>query len=140
MAPWRFVGGSSRRDWHLTGLVVRCYVRRTHRRRRMPRRQRVTPAVLALVALLVLPGCVKPSIIPDEPDTITIRVSNNNPLDMTVYALNQTMRVRLGTVTTASSQEFTVSLHQVSPTGDLQLLADPVGSRRTLTSETIHVS
>ena len=91
--------------------------------------------------LLVLAplGCVKHSIFPDEPDTITIRVSNNNPLDMTVYAVNQSMRVRLGTVTTASTEKFTVSLHQVSPTGELQLLADPIGSRRTLTSEAIHV-
>jgi predicted acyl esterase len=82
---------------------------------------------------------VKKSVIPEEPDTITIRVSNNNPLDITVYAVNQTMRIRLGLVNTASSQRFTVSLHQVSPTGELQLLADPVGSRRGLTSEAIHV-
>jgi hypothetical protein len=42
-------------------------------------------------------------------------------------------------VSTASSQRFTLSLHQISPTGELQLLADPVGSRRTMTSEAIHV-
>src|SRR2546423_1663510 len=95
----------------------------------------------ALPVFLVLTsfGCVKHSVIPDEPDTITIRVSNNNSLDMTVYAVNQSMRVRLGLVNTASTQRFTVSLHQISPTGELQLLADPVGSRRTLTSEAIHV-
>jgi predicted acyl esterase len=94
--------------------------------------------VIALLA--ALPGCVKHSVIADEPDTITIRVSNNNPLDMTVYAVNQSMRIRLGTVTTASTQRFEVSLHQVSPTGELQLLADPIGSRRTMRSESIHVS
>lgn len=94
----------------------------------------------SMVALLVAaPGCVKHSVIPDEPDTITIRVSNNNALDITVYAVNQSMRIRLGMVTTASTQRFEVSLHQVSPTGELQLLADPVGSRRTMRSEPIHV-
>ena len=98
----------------------------------------VRASVIALLA--ALPGCVKHSVIPDEPDTITIRVSNNNPLDMTVYAVNQSMRIRLGTVTTASTQRFEVSLHQVSPTGELQLLADPIGSRRTMRSESIHVS
>ncbi|HEY1306146.1 MAG TPA: hypothetical protein VGF24_21480 [Vicinamibacterales bacterium] len=94
----------------------------------------------ALLLLLAPVACVRHSIIPDEPDTITISVSNNNALDMTVYAVNQSMRIRLGTVTTASTQHFTVSLHQISPTGELQLLADPVGSRRTLTSEAIHVT
>ena len=104
----------------------------------------IARAMRALLSALVLAsaaGCVKHSIVPDEDesDTITIRVSNNNVLDMTVYAVNQSMRVRLGTVTTSSSQRFTVSLRQVSPTGELQLLADPVGSRRGMTSEMIHV-
>jgi predicted acyl esterase len=94
----------------------------------------VIPALLLLAS-----ACVKHSVIPDEPDVVTIFVSNNNPLDMTVYAVNSGMRVRLGTVVTASSQRFTISLHQVSPTGELQLLADPIGSRRTMTSEAIHV-
>jgi|SRR5438105_8948985 len=115
----------------------------------MPPRSRVKPAgrrarwcIAAAIAVLSVfgsLGCVKHSVIPDEPDTITIRVSNNNPLDMTVYAVNQSMRIRLGLVNTASTQRFTVSLHQISPTGELQLLADPIGSRRTLTSEAIHV-
>jgi hypothetical protein len=89
--------------------------------------------------LLLASGCIKHSVIPDEPDVVTISVSNNNPLDITVYAVNSGMRVRLGTVSTASTQRFTLSLHQISPTGELQLLADPVGSRRTMTSEAIHV-
>jgi len=103
-----------------------------------PRSRWCIGAAVLLLTLASL-GCVKKSVIPEEPDTITIRVSNNNPLDMTVYAVNQSMRIRLGLVSTASTQRFTVSLHQVSPTGELQLLADPVGARRTLTSEPIHV-
>ena len=104
---------------------------------RVSRLVRVVVPTLMLVAAPA--GCVKHSVIPDEPDVITISVSNSNPLDMTVYALNQSMRIRLGTVSTASTQRFTISLHQISPTGELQLLADPIGSRRTFTSEPIHV-
>lgn len=101
---------------------------------------RLVRAVVPALMLLAAPaGCIKHSVIPDEPDVITISVSNSNPLDMTVYAVNQSMRIRLGTVSTASTQRFTLSLHQISPTGELQLLADPVGSRRTFTSEPIHV-
>ena len=101
---------------------------------------RVVRVVVPMLMLLsALTGCIKHSVIPDDPDVITISVSNSNPLDMTVYVLNQSMRMRLGTVSTASTQHFTLSLHQISPTGELQLLADPVGSRRTFTSEPIHV-
>lgn len=100
---------------------------------------RFVRAVVPLLLVLGAYGCVKHSIIPDEPDVITISVSNNNSLDMTVYAVNQSMRVRLGTVSTASTQKFTLPLHQISPTGDLQLFADPIGSRRTYRSESIHV-
>lgn len=49
------------------------------------------------------------------------------------------MRIRLGTVSTGSTQHYTLSLHQISATGELRLLADPVGSRRTFTSEAIQV-
>ena len=137
----------------LTGLVHDCYLRRqstprgkawsgSSREAATGRRLIRWSVRASVVALLVvaLPGCVKHSVIPDEPDTITIRVSNNNSLDINVYAVNQSMRIRLGTVTTASTQRFELSLHQISPTGELQLLADPVGSRRTMRSEAIHVS
>lgn len=99
----------------------------------------VRVAVPMLMLLAAPAGCIKHSVIPDDPDVISISVSNSNPLDMTVYVVNQSMRMRLGTVSTASTQHFTVSLHQISPTGELQLLADPIGSRRTFTSELIHV-
>jgi hypothetical protein len=105
-------------------------------KRPAPRFVRLLLPALVLVAAF---GCVKHSVIQEEPEVITIVVSNNNPLDITVYAVNQSMRIRLGTVSTASTQRFTLPLHQISPTGELQLLADPVGSRRTTTSELIHV-
>lgn len=102
---------------------------------------RLTRAFLPALLLLLAPGCFKRSVMPsgDEADYVEISVSNNNMLDMTVYATYQSMRVRLGTVTTATTQHFTLSLHQLSGTGEFQLLADPIGSRRTLTSEAIHV-
>ena len=76
---------------------------------------------------------------PREDDTIVIRVSNNHPLDVTVYAVNQSLRVRLGTVSTASSARFQVALREINPSGELRLLADPVGSRRPTLSEPIQV-
>jgi len=104
------------------------------------RMSRLVRVVVPTLMLMAAPAaCIKHSVIPDEPDVITINVSNSNPLDMTVYAVNQSMRIRLGTVSTGSTQHYTLSLHQISPTGELRLLADPVGSRRTFTSEAIQV-
>lgn len=95
----------------------------------------------ALAATLVLSlGCSpKHGLRRQENDTIVIRVANNHPLDVTVYAVNQSMRVRLGTVSTASSQRFFLALHTINPSGELRLLADPVGSRRSTLSEPIQV-
>lgn len=108
--------------------------------RAVGRRTQCLKAVMSALVILAPLSCVKHSVIPDEePETVEISVSNNNVLDMTVYAVNQSMRVRLGTVTTSTTQHFTLNLHQISATGEFQLLADPIGSRRTFTSESIHV-
>lgn len=104
------------------------------------RTQRFVKAVGCALVVLAPLSCVKHSIMPDDvPDTVEISVSNNNVLDVNVYAVNSSMRIRLGTVSTASTQHFTLNLHQISATGEFQLLADPIGSRRTMTSESIHV-
>ena len=85
-------------------------------------------------------GCVfKRGVSQREEDTVVIRVSNNHPLDVTVYAVHSGMRMRLGTVSTASTVRFQLSLHTISPTGELRLLADPIGTTRSTLSEPIQV-
>ena len=71
--------------------------------------------------------------------SITLRIANNNQLDVTVYAVNQGLRVRIGTVTSTSTAHFELSLRQIGATGEFRLLADPIGSTRTVTSEIVHV-
>jgi hypothetical protein len=94
-----------------------------------------------LLALVVAPiACgSRRSLRTQADDSVIVRVSNNHSLDVTVYAVNQSMRVRLGTVSTASTAHFRLALHDVSPSGELRLLADPVGARRTTLSEAIQV-
>lgn len=59
---------------------------------------RLVRVLVPVLVLLAAPAaCIKHSVIPDEPDIVVISVSNSNPLDMTVYAVNQSMRIRLGT-------------------------------------------
>ncbi len=58
----------------------------------------------------------------------TVVVSNDNWHDMRVYATRNGMRVRLGTVTSMSSQKFNLPGGLLGGAGELHLLADPIGS------------
>ncbi|NIR47325.1 hypothetical protein GWO43_02470 [candidate division KSB1 bacterium] len=73
-----------------------------------------------------------------EPKT-TIRVDNRNTLDMTIYALRNSHRVRLGIVSSLSTKVLTIPDHLVRGTLSLRFLADPVGSARTPISEQLTV-
>lgn len=74
-------------------------------------------------------------------DTITIEVENRNYLDVVIYALQGSSRIRIGQVTGTSHNSFDVSLRKISTGGgDVRFLADPVGSSRTWTTETLHLA
>ena len=112
------------------------------RRRGLPMGMIRRPLRAAAVAAVMMlsSGCAAKHGVPrNEDDRIVIRVANNHPLDVTVYAVNQGMRVRLGTVSTATSERFQLALREINPSGELRLLADPVGSRRSTLSEPIQV-
>lgn len=72
-------------------------------------------------------------------DEITIEVENRNYLDVTIYAVSGGGRIRIGDVTGTGTKSFAVALRRVSPTGELRLQVDPVGSRRTWTSGSLQV-
>src|SRR5262245_33523349 len=98
---------------------------------------------LAFAAALSQAACIhmRPSPPGEEnEDVVFVRITNNNPLDITVYAVNLGVRHRIGTVSSAASGSFQLALHDVGSSGDLQLVADPIGARRTTTTQTIHVS
>lgn len=70
----------------------------------------------------------------------TLRVENQAFLDMNVYVVRSGQRVRLGTVSGNSTRVFTLSQALVGLGGELQFLADPVGSPRIALSESIVVT
>lgn len=72
---------------------------------------------------------------------VEVSVTNNNVLDITVYAVGESgnPRVRLGTVSTSSTERFEFPLNAVTGSGQFRLLADPVGSRGIFFSEVVHV-
>jgi hypothetical protein len=113
------------------------YVKRkaSIRLRRMKRRK------TAFVVLCLLSGACHHGAYegPPEPRTETrLRVENQNFLDMNVYVLAGSQRMRLGTVTGLSTQVFTIPPHLVRGP-PLRFEVHPIGGRSNPRSETILV-
>jgi hypothetical protein len=71
---------------------------------------------------------------------IRVEVVNDNFLDMGVFVMEGATNFRLGDVTGKNSATFTLNLDQISPSGGLRLLADPVGSREAYLSDAVAVN
>jgi hypothetical protein len=70
---------------------------------------------------------------------LLIKVVNNSQLDATIYLVHDGARERLGAVTAASSASFTVQARTLA-TGEFRLVADPLGVRRTTSTEGLSAS
>lgn len=73
-----------------------------------------------------------------EPLEVVVVVENRNWQDVTVYALRGGARVRLGTVTSMQTARFVLSTEMTRST-QFRLMADPVGSSQTFTSDPVRV-
>lgn len=97
----------------------------------------------AMAAALLLTACAGASY--DRPSEahgqspVQVEVTNNNWLDMTVYAVRGSMRVRLGTVTTGERERFKLPRSVNVAAGELSLLADPIGSGQKYQSQPLIV-
>ena len=74
----------------------------------------------------------------DQTDIVTVTIVNHHSLNVTVFNVIQGRRDRLGEVIPAASMSFKLHLRRL-PANELQLLADPIGSTRSVTSELLHV-
>jgi hypothetical protein len=70
---------------------------------------------------------------------VPVRVENNSRSDVVVYVVRGSVRTRLGTVTPATSQTFTISGAIIGDQGGISLLADPVAGGRSLLSQNVYV-
>lgn len=90
------------------------------------------------IGLAVCAACAERSrpagVHPGAPRTATVRIVNWNWSDMRVYAARDGVRSLLGLVITGTKQTFPLPADLVR-TGDLRLVADPVGSAILLSSE-----
>jgi hypothetical protein len=60
---------------------------------------------------------------------VALRVTNSNWSDVRIYVARGTMWLRLGTVTTNSTVDFTIPADFLSGAGSVTLVADPVGGK-----------
>ena len=65
---------------------------------------------------------------------VALRVTNSNWSDVRIYVVRGTMWVRLGTVTTNSTVDFTIPADFLSGAGNVTLVADPIAGRASWTT------
>ncbi|MFB6240807.1 MAG: hypothetical protein ABEJ46_04505, partial [Gemmatimonadota bacterium] len=75
----------------------------------------------------------------EERETTVARVSNDSWFNIQVYVTDQGRREQLGTVSSYQSATFEVPAGMVKTSGEIQLLADPVGSTRTYRSSPVMI-
>jgi hypothetical protein len=100
-------------------------------------------AVLALGVTLPATGCWRKGGAASAQETerpTTLRVRNQGFLDVNVYAVRGSQRVRLGTVTGNSTQVLRIPAFLMNGITPLRFVADPIGNQRTPTSDEIVVT
>jgi hypothetical protein len=96
-----------------------------------------------LLALwLAFAGCARGASQADAPapERTDLVVQNQAFLDMTVYVLRGSERVRLGQATGNTTTRLRIPARMLAGPTPLRFLADPIGSNRTPTSSEILVS
>ena len=73
--------------------------------------------------------------IPEQPVTLT--VNNHNWLDVVIYVISGTERIRVIQVTAAGAGEVVVPPRALQHNGEIRLLVHAVGNPATFTSESI---
>lgn len=95
-------------------------------------------AVLILLVLAACSGNPREREIAGEEET-TVRVENRAWTDMTVYAIADGQRVRLGSVTGTTTTVLRIPQRVVGFGRSLTFVVDPLGSARTSSSFEIYV-
>ena len=96
--------------------------------------------VLLLTHLTACSGSKEETEAPVDVPDVTVRVTNEDWLDVTVYALYKAKRFRLGRVTTGNTEVFVVPEGLIIGATDLQFLGIPMASRQSRITEPIIVS
>ncbi len=107
-------------------------------------REITTVTMLALAAVAFAPAAAIGQADDDVdaelqgPQTVLVRVTNYNRLDMTVYAVSGGVPFRLGRVMTNSTRNFDLPEMAVNQ-NTIQLVADPLGNLTSYVTEIVSI-
>lgn len=111
------------------------------------RKSRTAFLALTVAALVAVPAAAAQTASEEKRETpagvserTTVRVISDNWHDITVYAVRAGYRRRLGTVGSFTSRVFTLPPAFLLQSGELRLVADPIGPRGVYVSEPILVN
>ncbi len=112
------------------------------------RTARVMLSVLPALMLSLAAGCARHAAPPESEremvyraeSTIAVKIVNRSQLDAIIYVVHDGTRDRLGAVTAASSTSFKLRVRSLGAGGEFSLLADPVGSMRTTSTEILRAN
>lgn len=101
-----------------------------------------TPSIILGLLLAVVPAC---STLKQQPDIASqtaptmLEVDNRGFVDMTIYVVRNSQRIRLGTATGNQKTQLVIPPGILSGISTLRFIADPIGGRRNSVSEEISV-
>ena len=105
--------------------------------RRLPR-----IALAAVVAAASLAGCFRngsPTIVPPPGENIPLQITNHHYLDITVYAIHDGQRTRLGVAGGSAHTKMVLPARLLGVGRQLRLYGDPIGSSELAITEVIVV-
>jgi len=103
-------------------------------------------AAFALVLLALSAACA-PRATPDpfrpppaNAEGLTVEVADDHVLDMRVYLVRGVTPIPLGAVGSGEHRVFHVSAAELGQSGEIRLMADPLGSQDRFVTEPIQIS
>jgi len=94
------------------------------------------------LALVLAAGCLRGSPQPgmsSDGGRVALTIRNNNPLDVTIYVIHDGQATRVTAVTAASTNSVDIPDRLLGQGRLIRLRADPLGSSRRHTSESVRV-
>jgi hypothetical protein len=105
-----------------------------------------TSGLAVAAAALIAGACASGAGTMQSPDadiadgSTVVQIENHNWSDMAVYVIRNGSKHRLGTVSSLSKESFRVPTHLLLSSGDVYLMADPIGSSQMYRSPPIMIS
>ncbi|HEY8164377.1 MAG TPA: hypothetical protein VIF83_02385 [Gemmatimonadaceae bacterium] len=94
---------------------------------------------VAAAAALILSACASSKMMRTEEAPTILKVDNRAVLDMNIYVVRSSQRIRIGTANGLTTTRLTIPSSLVFGATSLRFMADPIGSNRVPISDDITV-